>query len=326
MDSIQKNNLNMGYCCINVYLRKLGIFCSRTCRLETIKQRGIAYSYELAKQNLEDMACILRWNYNNNIYLYRMSSEMFPFATHPDYYKNYDLEQFKETLYKIGIIAKECKQQLTFHPGQYNQLSSERESVVEKSIIEIDFHAKIMELIGVNKNGIIIIHGGGKSGGQEKALQRFEKNFIRLSKSSQERLVLENCEMAYSVEDLLPMCKKLKIPIVLDYHHHNINPGTKDLTYLTSEILEIWDARGIIPLFHLSESRVGITKDDSITARRAHSDYIENLPNELLELLKTRQINLDIEAKMKEQAVLRIFIKYYQNEEKDFVNKKYLLN
>jgi UV DNA damage endonuclease len=307
-------NLNMGYCCINTELRDLGIFTSRTCRLETAKDRGMEYIYDLASKNIDDLSSIFRWNFRHNIFLYRMSSEMFPFASHPDFYNKYDFEQFKSRLHNLGVLARHYKQTLTFHPGQFNVLTSHKESVVEKSVIEIDIHAKILDMMGCGDDSIIIIHGGSKQDGKECALARFCDNFKRLSKSSQSRLVLENCEMAYSIEDLLPVSQKLSIPIVIDYHHHNINPGsiTNDieLIEITKRVLQVWKERGITPLFHLSESRPGITLSDSITARRAHSDYVQTLPNALLETIKDIKINLDIEAKMKERAVLRLFSKY----------------
>lgn len=311
------SNLNMGYCCINTKLRELGIFTSRTCRLETVRERGMSYLYELASQNIDDLASIFRWNYRHNIFLYRMSSEMFPFASHPDYYENYDFEQFRSRLHNIGILARHYKQTLTFHPGQYNQLTSHRESVVEKSIIDIDIHAKILDMMACDKDSVIVIHGGSKQDGKQVALARFSKNFEKLSQSSRDRLVLENCEMAYSIQDLLPISERLGIPIVIDYHHHNINPGTIDsqerMLEITQLVLSVWKSRNITPLFHLSESRPGVTVDDSITARRAHSDYIQELPNVLLQTLFYTKINLDVEAKMKEQAVLRIFKKYKIN-------------
>jgi UV DNA damage endonuclease len=304
----------MGYCCINTELRELGIFTSRTCRLETVKDRGIEYIYDLASKNIDDLSSIFRWNFRHNIFLYRMSSEMFPFASHPDFYDKYDFEQFRTRLNNLGVLARHYKQTLTFHPGQYNLLTSHKESVVEKSVIEIDIHAKILDMMGCGNDSIIIIHGGSKQDGKECALARFCNNFKLLSKSSQSRLVLENCEMAYSIEDLLPVSLKLSIPIVIDYHHHNINPGTikddNELIEITNEVLQVWKTRDITPLFHLSESRCGIKITDSITARRAHSDYVENLPNALLETLRYTKINLDIEAKMKERAVIRLFKKY----------------
>jgi UV DNA damage endonuclease len=313
-------NLNLGYCCINTELRNCGIFCSRTCRLDTIKNKGLDFLYELARKNIEDLSSIFRWNFNNNIFLYRMSSEMFPFASHPDYYKVYDLEQFKDMLEEIGDLARYYKQTLTFHPGQYNQLTSHRESVVEKTIIDIDLHAKILDMMGCGKDSVIVIHGGSKQDGQEKALKRLCDNFFKLSQSSQKRLVLENCEMAYSIEDLLPVSEKLKIPIVIDHHHHNINSGTikseEELINITNRVLDIWKLRDITPLFHLSESRKGVKETDNITVRRAHSDYVEKLPESFIYILKSGvQLNLDIEAKMKEQSVLHLKkkIEYFLN-------------
>jgi len=316
LDNLDKrlNNLNMGYCCINTDLRALGIFTSRTCRLDTVRQRGIEYIYELAEQNINDLPAIFRWNYRNKIYLYRMSSEMFPFASHPDFYKIYDWERFRLRLQNLGELAKHYNQTITFHPGQYNQLTSSRESVVEKSIIDIDIHAKILDTMNCGNDSVIVIHGGSKADGKQVCLDRLCKNFLELSESSRKRLVLENCEMAYSIQDLLPVSRKLQVPIVLDYHHHNINPGTiKDdnqLINITNEVLDIWKSRDITPLFHLSESRPGITLSDSITARRAHSDYVQTLPLVLIQTLEISKINLDIEAKMKEQAVLLIFKNY----------------
>lgn len=303
-------NLNIGYCCLNVYLRQLGIFTSRTCRLETIKQNGIEHSYELARQNLEDLCSIIRWNHRNNINLYRMSSEMFPFATHPDYYKTYDLEQFSNIFITIGQLAQKYNQTVTAHPSQFNVLSSNNPITVDKTIIELDFHARIMDLMNLDKDSVIVIHGGSMQDGKQTALDRFKTNFIKLSKSAQERLVIENCETMYSIEDLLPLSRELSTPIILDFHHHNINPGTRPLSELTNEVLQIWNMRRITPLFHLSESKPGITKDHNIMLRRAHSDYVTKFPEELLNVIQTQRVNLDIEAKAKEQAVLFLYKKY----------------
>lgn len=311
------DQLRLGYCCINTELRDQGIFTSRTCRLETVKQHGLEYIYNLARANLDDLPVIFRWNFHNKVYLYRMSSEMFPFASHPDFYDQYDFEQFRERLQQIGALAEKYHQTLTFHPGQYNQLSSIRESVVEKSIVEIDIHAKILDMMGCGDDSVIVIHGGSKQDGKQNALQRFSSSFKRLSSSSQRRLVLENCELVYSIQDLLDVSETLDIPIVIDYHHHNINPGTiaseSELLAITERVLNVWRRKNITPLFHLSESRKHVTVNDSVTLRRAHSDYIEVLPNVLYETLqrfRLPKLHLDIEAKMKERAVLRLFQKY----------------
>ena len=308
----QKQNLRLGYCCINTTLRneKTPVFCSRTCRLETLKRNGVEYSYHLDKQNLDDLEKIFHWNYQNKIFLFRMSSDMFPFSSHPDYSSYYNFEQFAERLHQLGNLAKSYEQRITFHPGQFNQLTSVNEHVVVKSIVEIDIHSRILDMMGLDHHSVIVIHGGSKQGGKDAALERFRKNFTRLSPSAQRRLVLENCEMAYTIDDLLPVSKELGVPIVVDYHHYNLHKTDACLTALTEEVLTVWKSRGITPLFHISESRCGVLPTDSITIRRAHSDYIENLPEPLLKLLENERIDVDVEAKMKELAVFKLVLKY----------------
>lgn len=307
MDSIQKKNLRIGYCCLNVKLRSLGIFTSRTCRLETIKERGINYSYELAHKNLDDMAAIFKWNHEHRIHVFRMSSEIFPFSTHPDYEKIYDLTQFEETLTKLGKLAKIYNQRLTFHPGQHCVLASKSDNVIKNAVIDVNFHAKILDMMDVNKDGVIVLHGGSKQDGTLESLKRLKKSYELLSKSAKQRLTLENCETMFAVEDLIPISEELKIPIILDFHHHNINPGTIDLKSLIQSVLNVWHFRNITPLFHLSESKPGVKVTDNIMIRRAHSDYVQSFPIELLETVKYHRIDLDIEAKQKDKAVLKLY-------------------
>jgi UV DNA damage endonuclease len=240
-----------------------------------------------------------------------MSSEMFPFASHPDYHLQYDLEQFRTLLQKLGCLAKKYKQRLTFHPGQYNQLTSQKHSVVQNTIVDLNLHAKLMDMMGLDSESVIVIHGGAKHKSKIESLKLFSNNFTLLSPSAQKRLVLENCELAYSIEDLLPVCQKHQIPLVVDFHHHNINPGVKHIDQLLTLAIDTWKVRNITPLFHLSESKPDVSINDSITKRRAHSDYVQELPHSLLELIKTQIIHLDVEAKHKELAVQHLFKRYW---------------
>jgi UV DNA damage endonuclease len=302
--------INFGYCCLNTRLRKNNIFTSRTCRLETINKKGIEYVYELINSNLRDLKTIIEWNHKNNVTVFRMSSDMFPFATHSKYSSIYNMDQFKIKLNEIGDLAKSFNQRLTFHPGQYTLLTSMKENVLLKSIDELDFHAKIMDTMGLGCDSVMVIHGGSKEGGKIAAMERFKINFKRLGQSAQDRLVLENCEMCYAVMDLLPICKELKIPIVFDAHHYNLNKGEGDISFLLKDILDIWYERKITPKFHLSECRPGILETDSITKRRAHSDYITEVP-QLFDLIKKEwlyngRLDLMLEAKMKEDCLIKL--------------------
>ncbi len=302
--------LRLGYCCINTELKEEGIFCSRTCRLNTIDKKGFEYVYELIDKNLKDLKKIIEWNYKNKIYVYRMSSEMFPFVSHKRFCDNFDYDRFLPELKEIGELARKCNQRLTFHPGQFNQLTSLREEVVENTIRDLEAHCKIMEMMNLDKNGVIVLHGGTKKNGLEETYKRFDIAFDRLSKECKSRLVLENCEMSFSVKELLPICEKHKIPLVFDFHHHALYNNNEDISRLIADILKTWDIRDIIPLFHISESRPEVMPTDSLVKRRAHSDYVENIPSVLLYEYGKREIHIDIEAKMKEKAVEKLYKKY----------------
>jgi len=60
----------LGYACLNTVLRTPGrgqepVFCSRTCRLETMKQKGMDLVKELGLRNVEDLGRMIEWNERN---------------------------------------------------------------------------------------------------------------------------------------------------------------------------------------------------------------------------------------------------------------------
>lgn len=115
--------------------RKPSVFCARTCRIDTIKKEGLQYVMELGRQNVVDLLELIRWNEANNIKFMRMSSEMFPFASHKEY--GYSLEFAEQELKAVGELAKEYGHRLTTHPGQFTQLGSPRDEVVEASFRDL---------------------------------------------------------------------------------------------------------------------------------------------------------------------------------------------
>jgi UV DNA damage endonuclease len=297
-------NFNFGYACLNTVLRsqKPSVFSSRTVRLATYQQKGLDYIKELSIQNLKDLLTILKWNKENGVYFMRMSSEMFPFASHPEH--GYDIVYAKEYLQAVGDYAKQNGMRLTMHPGQYDVLSSNKDDVIKHTILDLEHHAQIMDLMGLNQNGVMIIHGGGVYGNKKKALERLEDNIKALSENVRNRLVLENCEMAYTVEDLLDISERLQVPIVMDTHHDAINPSSKPLEFYFDRVFEVWNNRGIKPKMHLSNSVPGILDTDTKTARRKHSDYIAYFHECLYKI--TFPIDIMLECKMKEQALLKL--------------------
>ncbi|GAA5902644.1 hypothetical protein JCM8208_007027 [Rhodotorula glutinis] len=291
----------LGYACLNTILRKYKppVFCSRTCRIDTIlkEDKGMPYLKELARQNVLDLVKLIEWNAEHHIFFMRMSSEMAPFAAHPDY--QYSLDYMDKELKAVGEVANRLGVRLTTHPGQFTQLGSPRQVVVENAWRDLEYHNEMMDRMGLGKDSVMIIHGGGVFGDKAAALERFKKNYQECSQGVKNRLVLENDEICYNVDDLLPVCEELNIPIVFDYHHDSLFPSSQTPAELLPRMLATWERKGIRPKFHLSEPRRGA---ETLMEKRAHADRCQRLPDALPD-----DIDLMIEAKDKEQAVFHLY-------------------
>ncbi|KAJ3178358.1 hypothetical protein HDU87_003672 [Geranomyces variabilis] len=263
--------LRLGYACLNTVLRAQdpSIFCSRTCRLATVRESGIEHAHKLALQNARDIIPMLRWNEAHHIRFMRLSSEMLPFASHAEVgYRVADVVGLKEVFEEVGRVARELGHRLTMHPGQFCQLASPREVVFDAAIRDLEFHADILEMIGLGPDSVMIIHMGGVYNDKEATLARFIERWPRVPPRIRARIVLENDDVSYSVNDLLPISEQLAIPLVLDWHHANIITSPHASKTYLPRINAVWHARGIRPKQHYSEPRPG-----AVTPRemRAHS-------------------------------------------------------
>ncbi|EMD36763.1 hypothetical protein CERSUDRAFT_51795 [Gelatoporia subvermispora B] len=308
----------LGYACLNTLTRVQKpepVFCSRTCRIDTILKHGfhatrgggegtgagMDYVKELGRKNATDLLQIIEWNEKNHIRFFRLSSEMFPFSSHAKY--GYSLEYARGELKAAGDLARKYGHRLTTHPGQFTQLASPKDDVVEASIRELRYHCEMMRHMELDQDSVIILHMGGVYGSKEDTIARFRKVYTtRLTDEMRARLVLENDEICYNPDDLLPICEELNIPIVLDYHHNWIYPSVLPIPELITRINAIWARKGIKPKQHLSEPRPGA---ETVMEKRAHADRCKVLPEHL-----PVDADLMIEAKDKEQAVFQLYRVY----------------
>jgi UV DNA damage endonuclease len=322
---------------LNTYLRYSTppVFASRTCRIASILEhrhplrdtsepehptknrpdreqpasieRGQKYVEAIGLANARDVIKMLRWNHKYGIKFLRLSSEMFPFASHEEY--GYKLAPFaSETLAEVGKVVAELGHRVTTHPGQFTQLGSPRKSVIDNALRDLSFHDEMLSLLKLpeqaNRDAVMILHLGGVFGDKAATLDRFRENYKALPQSVKNRLVLENDDVSWSVHELLPVCEELNIPMVLDYHHHNIifdkeqvREGTKDICDLYPRIKATWDKKNIKQKMHYSEpTPAAITG----TQRRKHNPRVATLPP------CADDMDLMIEAKDKEQAVFEL--------------------
>ena len=296
--------MNLGYACINMSMGKK-VSTNRGMVKRTFNAKGLDYVSELALANCKDVIKILEWNRLNGIYLFRLSSALIPWGDGIDLTQLKDYNEIKSELKKAGDFAKFWGMRITCHPGPFNVLVSPNESVIQKTIADLELHGKIFDMMGLNKTPYnkINIHCNGVYGDKKSALDRFITNYKRLSKSVQKRLTIENDDKAsmYSVKDLMYVHEKIGIPIVFDYHHHQFCTGDLSEEDALRLAISTWPDN-IKPIVHYSESKA-LHENNPKEKPQAHSMYINSLPN-------TYGLDVDVmvEAKAKELAILQ-FIK-----------------
>lgn len=299
----------IGYCCINLSINKDKkksdhISVNRGMIKKTFESKGLGYVGDLVEKNLNDFRTILQWNLDHKIFVYRMSSDMFPCM---GFYKFEDLPNFERIsrkLSQIGNFAKSNNMRLSFHPSHFCIIGSEREEVVNNSIDELDKHAQIMDMMGLDQTDYypINIHIGTTKPSLEEAMEKFCLNFHRLSDSCKKRLTVENDDSPnqYSVKMLFDgVHSKIGIPIVFDQHHHNYGPQDQTMEEALKLAVSTWKTK---PLTHMSSSK---KIEDDTSVATAHADMIyEKIQDFGLDF------DIEIEAKAKDIAVLDYLAKF----------------
>lgn len=232
---------------------------------------------------------------------FRIMSPLFPRMTHPEvgYLLNDlpDAAAIRQCLSKVRSFAGQQRIRLSFHPDQFVVLSSPHPAVVENSIRELEHQALLAEAVGAD---VINIHAGGVYGDKGRALECFAKVFSGLPDSVRNRLTLENDDISYTVRDLLPLCERYSIPLVYDVHHHRCNPDGLTVGQATDLAGQTWRASGREQYCHISSPRAGWQGGDP----KPHADYID--PADFPSCWLGREMTVDIEAKAKEMAVVRL--------------------
>ncbi len=322
--------IRFGYVADNLRLKQKGITTNRTLRLITINKNGLDNAIQLAWANLTDLYSICKWNEVNNIKFYRITSSMCPHITNPqlipaeyhnDYTKlAYPLETFSSILKKIGAYARKYGHRITMHPDPFISLGSSDPDLLTRNKRELYFHARLLDLMKLDLNSTITIHGGGAYGNKHETMRRWVKNFNRLPILIKRRLIIENDEFTYSIYDVLWLSNHVreygsKLPVVFDIFHYSCYDTEKyktDFTYssryktlssLMPKIINSWGSRQI--KMHISEQARG-------SRFGTHAEFVKSVPDILLKFPQKYGIQLDlmIEAKFKEYAYFKIRQKY----------------
>jgi UV DNA damage endonuclease len=191
---------------------------------------------------------------------------------------------------------------VSMHPGQYTVLNSPREEVVKNSVAELEYHTRFLDSLGLDRSHRIVLHLGGSYGEKNTSMERFIQAFGKLSPHARNRIVVENDEKVYTLENAIEVSKITGTPVVFDVFHHQWNPSLpeKSLRELIIYAGSTWNEGDGRQKIHYSDQQPGKPPG-------SHSTSIDigtfvDFYNEVKDL----ELDIMLEVKDKEQSVLEI--------------------
>jgi UV DNA damage endonuclease len=282
--------------------------------------------WDLMVQNIEAIRRLVErvGNLDENLRMVRLSSDILPCYTEPNwgyYWQLGDIQRYCETHFaEVGRLARDRNVRLSFHPGQFTVLASDRPDVVQKSIEEFEYHATMAAWMGYAKSFQdfkINVHIAGRLGPAG-----IRAVYPRLSPEARNTITIENEEIGYGLDECLTLADIL--PIVLDIHHHWIKSGGEYISptdHRVRMVVESW--RGIRPAMHYSVSREDCLVDHSDTISpnftsllnegfnrqklRAHSNFYWNKEVNKWALGFLDQFDIMCESKAKNLASRQLY-------------------
>ncbi|HKK95420.1 MAG TPA: UV DNA damage repair endonuclease UvsE [Anaerovoracaceae bacterium] len=285
--------MSIGYACLNIG-NNMKI---KSLRLSDANEESII---ETSRQNLNVLNRILEYNIENNIKLFRISSDIIPLGSH-EFNKVKWWKDLKTDLEYTGKKIRENNIRVSVHPGQYTVLNSNNNEVVDKAIKDLIYHQRFLDSLGVGNESKIILHVGGMYGNKEEAIKRFINNYKILDDCIKKRLVIENDDKIFNANGVLRIHNEIGLPVVFDVLHDKAN--FSDSKYDTYDWIEIfsktWGKEDGKQKIHYSESK----NEKEI---RSHSNYIKAYSfMEFYNNLDNKDIDIMLEVKDKNLSAVK---------------------
>ncbi len=208
------------------------------------------------KKSLEYVDQILDYLHKVGINMYRLSSDIAPYASHPDMpqFHNMVAESDAE-LAAIGRKAREMDMRLSFHPSQYILLNSPDPDLTAKSIWDMSLQAEMLDRMELGPEAVVVTHVGGVYGELEKSRARWIDGWNKCPEHVKRRLVLENDDTRFSAADVLWIHERTGVRLIFDYQHFwCLNPQQLELRPTVEKFLETWPDN-VRPKIHFSSPR-----------------------------------------------------------------------
>lgn len=208
------------------------------------------------KVSLEYLDGILDYLAKHEIPMYRMSSDLAPYATHPDMPQFHtQVADSDRELAAIGKKARELDIRLSFHPSQYVLLNSPDPVLTQKSINDLASQADMLDRMGLGPEAVLVTHVGGVYDDREASRARWAETWKTLPEPVRRRLVLENDDLRFSAADVLWIHEATGVRLIFDYQHFwCLNPEGLDMVDALRRVLASWP-KGERPKIHFSSPR-----------------------------------------------------------------------
>ncbi|UCD55738.1 MAG: UV DNA damage repair endonuclease UvsE [Candidatus Omnitrophota bacterium] len=284
--------MRIGYPCLNW---TLGCKGSKTFRIASYSDNRLIESIE---NNLDCLLKMLEFNVRNNIFFFRLSSVLVPFASHP--VCKYDWQRhFRKTFLNIGNFVKKNKIRISMHPDQFTLINSPDKNIFNRSHKELSYHARVLDLMGLDSTAKIQIHVGGVYGDKQKSIDRFIYRFHKLDNIIRKRLVVENDDSSYTLKNCLSISAKTRIPVLFDVFHHSLNSSGESIHDAINVALKTWKKKDGILMVDYS-----LQKKGARAGSHAESINIKSFKS-FLEKSKPYDFDIMLEIKDKEKSALK---------------------
>ncbi|MCR2804467.1 UV DNA damage repair endonuclease UvsE [Paenibacillus soyae] len=280
------------------------------------REAAIRKLERIAEENLVSSLRILKHAKAHDIRMYRFSSKLIPLATHEALDDWDPYENLAGPFRDIGDFVKRNGIRTSFHPDHFCVFSTPRPDVLEKSAKDLEHHIRMLEMMELDETSKNNIHMGGAYGNKEEAGERFIEQFGALPDRFKHRVTLENDDKTFNVKETLGAAELVGVPMVLDIHHHAVNPGDTGedelIDGLWPRIAETWSKeRSRLGLQESAQlpPKIHSSSPKSLTDPRGHADNVEAEP--LLRFLRGAAAHSDcldcmLEAKNKDAALLQL--------------------
>jgi len=284
--------MKIGYPCINT---AINCTANSTFRLANLSEQNLI---DRITGNLNCLEKILFYNTEKKLLFFRIGSGLIPFAGHKNFRFDWPA-RFGEKIKKIGDYVKRNEIRISMHPDQFVLINSPDRKLVQNSLSEIEWHCRLLDLMGLDRTAKVQIHIGGAYGDKISALDRFSFNYLQLPRSIKERLVVENDERIYSLKDCLDLSAKIGLPVLFDSFHHDCLNNGEEMLEALKKAGKTWKKEDGVPMTDYSSQEPGGRRGKH--AQKIDLDHFRSY------LDSVRGIDFDImlEIKDKEESALK---------------------